>query len=70
MLAFAWCALAAVSYLARGFGDAALMVPATLGSCAGGYLGSRLASRAGAGSVRGLFVLVGGALGVKLLFGL
>ena len=70
VLAFAWCALAAVSYLARGFGNLGLMLPATLGSCAGGYLGSRLANRAGAGWVRGLFVLVGGALGVKLLVGL
>jgi uncharacterized membrane protein YfcA len=70
VLAFAWCALAAVSYLARGFGDAALMLPATFGSCAGGYLGSHLASRQGSGFVRGLFVLVGAVLGVKLLLGL
>lgn len=70
VLAFFWCALAAASYMAHGYADAALMVPATIGSCAGGYLGSRMAIERGTGFVRGLFVVVGLALGLKLLFGL
>jgi len=56
--------------MAHGYADAALMVPATIGSCSGGYLGSRIASLRGAGFVRDLFVVVGSALGLKLLFGL
>jgi uncharacterized membrane protein YfcA len=69
VLAFFWCALAAASYIAHGFADVALMVPATIGSCSGGYLGSRIASERGTGFVRGVFVAVGSAMGLKLLFG-
>ena len=69
VLAFFWCALAAASYIGHGFADVALMVPAVTGSCAGGYLGSRIASERGTGFVRGLFVVVGSALGLKLLLG-
>ncbi|HEV8357175.1 MAG TPA: sulfite exporter TauE/SafE family protein [Gemmatimonadales bacterium] len=70
VLAFAWCALAAGVYIGHGFHDLALMAPATAGSCAGGFLGSRIASARGAGFVRGLFALAGGALGLKLVLGL
>lgn len=70
ILAFFWCALAAASYIGHGYADPALMIPAIIGSCTGGYLGSRIASLRGAGFVRGLFVLVGLALGLKLLLGL
>ncbi|HEX7025251.1 MAG TPA: TSUP family transporter, partial [Gemmatimonadales bacterium] len=69
VLAFCWCALAAASYIAHGFADVALMVPATIGSCAGGYLGSHIASERGTGFVRGVFVAVGSAMGLKLLLG-
>lgn len=70
VLAFAWCALAAASYIGHGYYDMTVMVPATIGSCTGGYLGSRIASQRGAGFVRGLFVVVGGALALKLVLGL
>ena len=70
VLAFFWCALAAASYIGHGYADPALMIPAIIGSCSGGYLGSRFASRRGAGFVRHLFVVVGLALGLKLLLGL
>jgi hypothetical protein len=70
VLAFAWCALAAVSYISHGYYDVALMVPATIGSCTGGYLGSRIATQRGTAFVRGLFVVVGSAFGLKLLLGL
>ena len=69
LLAFSWCALAAASYIGHGYADVALMIPATVGSCAGGYLGSRIASQKGTGFVRGLFVVAGSALGLKLLLG-
>lgn len=69
ILAFAWSGLAAVSYISHGYYNVALMVPATIGSSLGGYLGSRVASLKGTAFVRGLFVVVGGALGLKLLLG-
>lgn len=70
LLAFAWCTLAAASYIGHGYYDVGLMVPATLGSCAGGYLGSRMASERGSRLVRTLFVAAGSLLGLKLLLGL
>ena len=70
VLAFGWCALAAGLYIGHGFHDAGLMLPAALGSCSGGWLGSRIASLRGAGFVRGLFAIAGSALGVKLVLGL
>ncbi|HEU5219755.1 MAG TPA: sulfite exporter TauE/SafE family protein [Gemmatimonadales bacterium] len=70
VLAFAWCALAAAAYIGHGYYDVALMVPATLGSCSGGYLGSRIGSQRGTAFVRGLFVVVGSALGLKLVLNL
>jgi uncharacterized protein len=69
VLAFAWCALAAGVYIGHGFHDVALMAPATLGSCTGGFLGSRIASARGTGFVRGLFAVAGTALGLKLVLG-
>lgn len=70
VLAFFWCALAAASYVGHGYADPALMIPAIIGSCSGGYLGSRFASRRGSGFVRDLFLVVGLVLGLKLLLGL
>lgn len=69
ILAFRWCALAAASCIGHGYSDLALMIPAVLGSCTGGYLGSRIASLRGTGFVRGLFIVTGLALGLKLLLG-
>lgn len=70
VLAFFWCALAAISYITHGHGDPGLTIPATLGACAGGYLGSRIASRRESRFVRVLFLIVGSLLGLKLVFGL
>jgi uncharacterized membrane protein YfcA len=67
VLAFAWCALAAATYISHGYYDLALMLPATVGSCTGGYLGSRIASTRGTGFVRVLFAAAGVGFGLKLL---
>lgn len=69
VLAFVWTAFAAGVYVAHGHHDLALMLPATLGGAGGGYLGSRFASRRGAGFVRGLFAVAGTVFGFKLLLG-
>jgi uncharacterized membrane protein YfcA len=69
ILAFGWCAFAAALYASGGHFDLDLALPAVIGSCAGGFLGSRVARRHGTGFVRGLFVTVGALLGLKLLLG-
>ena len=70
LLAFTWCALAAAAYIGQGHYDVGLMVPATVGSCVGGYLGSRVAGERGSRFVRTVFVVAGAFLGLKLLLGL
>jgi hypothetical protein len=69
VLAFAWCALAAAAYILHGYFDPALAIPAGLGGCIGGYVGSRIASRRRIRLLRGLFLVTGTVLGVRLLLG-
>jgi len=69
VLAFAWCALAAAAYILHGYFDPALAVPAVLGGCIGGYIGSRIASRRQIRVLRALFLVTGTALGLRLLLG-
>jgi uncharacterized membrane protein YfcA len=69
VLAFAWCAFAAAVYVAGGWFDARLAVPAIAGSMAGGYAGSALGVRAGRRVVRILFLATGAIFGLRLLVG-
>lgn len=68
-MASAWCAMAAVSYWRAGYLDPALAMPAAAGAIAGGYLGTRLATRFGSAVVRSIFIMAGLGLGFKLLLG-
>lgn len=68
-LAFIWCACAAISYVTKGFGNIALMLPAVLGSILGGQIGSMVGKKIGAGLVKKLFTAAGLFFGSKLLFG-
>ena len=69
LIAGAWCAFAAVSYISHGFFDLGLMIPAAAGSLIGGSLGSHFGSRRGAGFLRVVFSIAGIALALKLLLG-
>jgi uncharacterized membrane protein YfcA len=69
VLAFAWCALAAAVYIRNGYFDPALAVPAVIGGCMGGYLGSRFTSGRRTRFLRALFLVMGTALGLRLLLG-
>ena len=69
LIAFFWNCFAVAIYSAAGLADLRLMLPSTLGSVFGAYLGSRLGRRKGHGCVRGLFIVLGGALGLKLALG-
>ena len=70
VIAFTWNCFAVTIYMIAGFADSRLMAPSTAGSMLGAYLGSRIGRRKGFGMVRALFLIVGGALGVKLALGL
>lgn len=70
IIAFAWDCFAASIYIGEGHGSLSLMLPSTLGSLAGAWIGSRIGRRRGAGFVRALFIALGGMLGLKLVFGL
>ncbi len=70
VIAFTWNCFAVTIYSIAGFADRRLMLPSTAGSMLGAYLGSRFGRRKGYGMVRALFLIVGGALGVKLALGL
>jgi uncharacterized membrane protein YfcA len=69
VIAFFWNTFAVSVYSATGHADSSLMVPSTAGSVLGAYIGSRIGRRKGFDWVRGLFLTVGGALGVKLALG-
>jgi uncharacterized membrane protein YfcA len=66
-LAAAWCALAAVVYLARGAFDPLLALYATIGSVAGGFLGARLGRTRGSAFVKPFFIVAGVVLAGRLL---
>jgi len=46
------------------------MIFATIGSISGGFIGSRFAKNKGNKFIKILFMIIGGVLGIKLLFGL
>ena len=69
LISFFWNGFAVTIYCAAGFADSSLMVPSTAGSVLGAYIGSRIGRRKGYGLVRVLFLILGGALGVKLALG-
>ncbi len=66
-LAAAWCALAAVVYLARGAFDPLLALYATIGSVAGGFLGARLGRTRGSAFLKPFFIVAGVVLAGRLL---
>jgi uncharacterized membrane protein YfcA len=69
LISFFWNGFAVTIYCAAGYADSSLMVPSTAGSVLGAYIGSRIGRRKGYGLVRVLFLILGGALGVKLALG-
>ncbi|MCM0081964.1 sulfite exporter TauE/SafE family protein [Geomonas sp. Red32] len=69
LIAFFWNSFAVAVYSASGYADAGLMIPSTVGSLAGAYLGSRIGRRSGHAVVRRVFLVLGGILGTKLAMG-
>lgn len=69
-IVFSWAFFAAILLIQKGYYDINIMIVAAVGSVLGGFIGSRYAKNKGNKFIKTLFVIVGGILGVKLLFGL
>ena len=69
-IAFLWVIFAAILFINKGYYDFRLTVPAVIGSLIGGYVGSKYAKYKGNKFIKLMFLLVGGILGIKLIFGL
>jgi len=69
-IAFSWCLFSTILFIQKGYYNIPLMVFAALGSVLGGFFGSRYAKNKGNKFIKILFVVIGGILGLKLLFGL
>jgi uncharacterized membrane protein YfcA len=70
LVAFVWCASAALAYAGQGYGSWTLTIPAIIGSVCGAQLGSKIGSRLGAMPLKILFSIAGAFFGTKLLLGL
>jgi uncharacterized membrane protein YfcA len=68
-VAFVWCSLSALLFWFGGWIDWRIASPAMLGSVAGAFLGSTYGSKLSSAALRRVFLLVGAAMGCKLLFG-
>ena len=69
-MAFIWCFFAASLLLGKGFYDIPMIISASIGAACGGHIGSHIGSRKGAGFVKIIFIILGGILGITLLFGI
>jgi len=68
-IAFFLNSFAVVVYGVAGYADLRLMIPSTVGSVLGAYIGSRIGRGKGYGLVRTMFLFLGGVLGLKLVLG-
>jgi hypothetical protein len=69
-VAFPWVVFTAILLIGKGYFNIDLIIPAVIGSVAGGYLGSKYARYKGNRFIKIVFVIFGGVLGVKLLLGI
>ena len=68
--AFPWVVFAAALLISKGYYDVSVMIPAVIGSTIGGYIGSKFARYKGNHFIKIMYVIFGGILGLKLVFGL
>lgn len=69
IISFSWALFAAILFIQKGYYDIPMMILAAIGSVAGAYIGSHYAKKKGNKFIKLLFVLIGGFLAIKLLFG-
>jgi len=70
LIVLPWSIFSAGFLISKGYFDLQLVTLAILGSVVGSYAGSRYARYKGNTFIKTLFVIIGGILGLKLLFGL
>ena len=68
-IAFVWVVFAAVLLIYKGYVNLAFMIPAVLGGVLGAWWGSKLGRYKGNQFIKTMFVVIGGVLGLKLIFG-
>jgi len=66
--AFVWCSISAILYWMKGWVSWSLVIPAVAGSILGATLGSRYGSKLSNTTLKKIFLLGGGLMGVRLLF--
>ncbi len=69
-VAFPWVVFVAFLLIRKGYFDLQITIPIVVGSLIGGYIGSKYAKYKGNKFIKMMFVVIGGILGVKLIFGL
>jgi uncharacterized membrane protein YfcA len=69
-VAFPWVVFAAVLLISKGYFSWPIIIPTVLGSVLGGYIGSKFARFKGNKFIKGMFIIIGGILGIKLVFGI
>ncbi len=62
------CAASAITYMLGGYLRADILIPATLGSVAGGFAGARLLNSLPDFAVKAIFVAIMFAAGLRMLF--
>jgi len=68
-ISFPWTIYAAYRLISRGHFNWAYAIPAIAGSLIGGYIGSKYGRHKGNAFIKIVFIVVGGALGLKLVLG-
>ncbi len=67
-ISFPWTVFAAADLIFKGYFNWGYTVPAVAGSLIGGYMGSKYGRYKGNSFIKVVFMVVGGLLGLKLLF--
>lgn len=63
------CLASAITYVAHGFVDLSVLIPATLGNVAGGLIGANCLGKLPLKSVEIIFVFVMFAAGIRMIIG-
>lgn len=69
-VAFPWVVFAGILLISKGYFSLSIMIPALVGSIIGRYFGSKFARYKGNRFIKIMFIIIGGILGLKLVFGL
>lgn len=69
-ISFSWALFAAILLIEKGYYNIQIMIFSATGAVLGAYIGSQYAKNKGNKFIKIVFVIIGGILGLKLIFGL